>query len=379
MRFANRAWALSLSMLPMPLIYVGLWCAVIAWGGSFVAARALLHATTAGQTILSPIVLAALRFGLASVFFIVPLAQAIRQHHVSGGDLLRMAALGQITYSIYFWLQYTGVELTNAGTASILVVGLIPLATAVFAHLLGRELLTGLDCAALLLGFVGVGLIVFPQGLRLAGDASFAFGVLCLVGNAVAFAVYSNLSKRWMRTISPLIMTGGTMVSGAVGLLALSLTVGGTTQWAQVARLNGGQWCALLFLVLVCSVAAYFAYNTALTRIHASRAAVFINFEPVVAVALGALLLNERLNARALLGAGVIAVSVLLLHQGHRQSTAKLAPNGQSPSVGVSLVAEDKAADVALPGEILPAFQRWHQHAERLHDIRSQEAQNPRF
>ena len=379
MRFANRAWALSLSMLPMPLIYVGLWCAVIAWGGSFVAARALLHATTAGQTILSPTVLAALRFGLASVFFIVPLAQAMRQHRVSGGDLLRMAALGQITYSTYFWLQYTGVELTNAGIASILVVGLIPLATAVFAHLLGRELLTGLACAALLLGFVGVGLIVVPQGLRLAGDASFAFGVLCLVGNAVAFAVYSNLSKRWMRTISPLIMTGGTMVSGAVGLLALSLTAGGTTQWAQVARLNGGQWCALLFLVLVCSVAAYFAYNTALTRIHASRAAVFINFEPVVAVALGALLLNERLNAPALLGAGVIAVSVLLLHQGHRQPTTKLTPNGRSPSVGVSLVAEDMAADVAQPGEIPSAFQGWHQRAERLHDIRCQEAQNPQF
>jgi hypothetical protein len=37
-----------------------------------------------------------------------------------------MAFLGQIAFSLYFWLQYTGVQQTNASISSILVVGLIP-------------------------------------------------------------------------------------------------------------------------------------------------------------------------------------------------------------------------------------------------------------
>lgn len=293
----------------------GLWFTAIAWGSSFVAARILLSPTRAGQVTLTPTVLAALRFGLASLFFVAPLGRAIARRAVSGGDILRMAALGQITYAIYFWLQYTGVQRTTAGVSSILVVGLTPLATAILAQILGRERLSGASVVAFALGVVGVALIVFQQGLRLQQNASFALGAACLVGNAVLFAVYSNLSKRWMRTVSPLVMTGGTMLSGALGLLALSFIVDGPGKWARVGKLDGAQWVALLFLTFACSIAAYLVYNRALTRIDASRAAVYVYFEPVVAVVLGAILLDERLGAQAIAGAAIIALSVALIQR----------------------------------------------------------------
>ncbi|HEV2405783.1 MAG TPA: DMT family transporter [Ktedonobacterales bacterium] len=296
----------------------GLWFTALAWGGSFVAARALLSPTHAGETTLTPTVLAALRFGLASLFFILPLGRAIARRAVTGGDLLRMAALGQITYAIYFWLQYTGVQRTSAGVASILVVGLTPLATAVMARIMGRERLNGASVVAFALGIMGVAMIVFQQGFQWRQNASFALGAVCLIGNAALFAVYSNLSKKWMRSVSPLVMTGGTMLSGALGLLALSFVLDGSDKWARVGRLDSAQWAALLFLTGACSIAAYLVYNRALTRIDASRAAVYVYFEPVVAVALGAALLNERLGIQAVAGAGIIALSVVLLQRQKR-------------------------------------------------------------
>ncbi len=42
------------------VVHAGLWFVVLAWGGSFVAARLLLHAVAPGQATLSPTVLAAL-------------------------------------------------------------------------------------------------------------------------------------------------------------------------------------------------------------------------------------------------------------------------------------------------------------------------------
>lgn len=295
------------------LVQLCLWLAVIAWGGSFVAARVLLHADAPGTVTLDPTVLAAARFILASAFFAPPLARAVLRRELSGRDLLRLAILGQITYSLYFWLQYTGVQQTNASIASVLVVGLIPVVTAFLSQLLNKERLRPARFGALTLGLGGVAAIALQQPVGVSGRAGFILGVLCLLGNAVAFALYSNLSKRWMRTITPLALTGGTMVSGALGLLLLSLAGPTRDRWAAVARLNGQQLIALLFLALVCSVAAYFAYNFALTRVPASRAAVYIYFEPVVAVALGVTLLGERLSRQTILGAALIAASVALV------------------------------------------------------------------
>jgi drug/metabolite transporter (DMT)-like permease len=299
-------------------VYAALWFAVIAWGGSFVAARLLLHASSAGDVTLSPTLLAAARFSLASIFFIIPLSRAVFQRRVSRGDLLRLALLGLLAYTIYFWLQYTGVQQTGAGVASILVVGLIPLATLLLSRLMGAGRLNWLAVAALLLGFAGVAIVALQEGVEDLGvghDANFALGAVCLVGNALVFAFYSILSKRWMRTLSPVVLTGGTMLSGALGLILLSLVNPSANRWSDIGRLGGTQILALLFLALVCSVAAYFAYNFALTRTPADHAATFVYFEPVVAVALGAVLLGERMSWQSLVGTLLIATSVFIVQR----------------------------------------------------------------
>jgi drug/metabolite transporter (DMT)-like permease len=296
------------------LAYAGVWFAVIVWGASFVAARVLLTSQAGDQVSLSPTVLAALRFSIASLFFVVPLGIAIARRQLSVLQLVQVFFLGQIAFSLYFWLQYTGVQKTNASISSILVVGLIPAVTAFLSQFIGKEHLSLTRFGALLLGFLGVGIIVLEQQTPLTEGSDFLFGSLCLVGNAFAFAIYSNLSKRWMRDISPLIMTGGTMLSGAIGLLLLSLTDPIHNRWGDIIRLNATQWVALLFLSLGCSVIAYFVYNFALTKISASRAAVYIYFEPVVTVILGATLLGERLNWQTFCGVAVIGMSVAMVN-----------------------------------------------------------------
>jgi drug/metabolite transporter (DMT)-like permease len=296
------------------LTYAGVWFAVLAWGTSFVAARFLLHPEKAGQATLSPLVLAAARFSIASLFFAVPLARALLHRQIARRDLLRMALLGQLTFSLYFWLQYTGVQQTNASISSILVVGLIPVVTALLAQLPGKERLSWMTLGALLLGFIGVAFVVFQKPLTITLASGFLLGVFCLVGNAFAFAAYSTLSKRWMQSVTPMVMTGGTMISGAAGLVLLSLLDPPRNQWSEVAQLDTVQWIALLFLSVVCSVIAYFAYNSALTKIAASRAAVYIYFEPVVAVLFGVTLLGEPLSWQIVVGALSIAGAVAIVN-----------------------------------------------------------------
>src|SRR5438034_9468259 len=109
-------------------------------------------------------------------------------------------------------------------------------------------------------------------------------------------------------------MTGGTMMSGAAGLVLLSLLDPHRNQWSEVAQFDGIQWMALLFLSVVCSVIAYFAYNIALTKIDASRVAAYIYFEPVVAILSAVTVLADRLSLHVMAGAVLLAGAVVMVN-----------------------------------------------------------------
>lgn len=294
-------------------VYALLLFVVTAWGGSFVAARMLLAPSAPSATALSPTMLAAVRFLLAAALLAPAL---VRQHRrvrrITRRDLLLFLALGQLSISVYFWLQYTGVRLTNAGIASVLVVGLIPLATLLVARVALREPLGWRRALALALGLVGVGVVVSQSGLRLQTQGGFLLGALCLAADALCFAVYTTLIRGVRTRYPPLTITAGMTFGGALGLVLLALVTGG---WASLTALSPIQWLAIAYLGVVCSVLAYLAYNYALARIEASRAAVWIYLEPPVAVALGALLLGEPVTLPMVAGGLVIVASLYLVHK----------------------------------------------------------------
>jgi drug/metabolite transporter (DMT)-like permease len=303
-----------------PVISAGIWFAIICWGGAYVAGRYLLHPETAGQIALSPALLAALRFSIAGLFFIVPLGRAIKRRKITARQLLLLALLGQLTFSLYYWLQYIGIQQTDASIAAILGVGLIPLFTTLLAPIFGEEKFHLSLLTVLLLGFAGVVLVALQQPLSVSLQTGFLLGVVCLVSNTFFFAIYSHLSKSWMREISPLVLTSGTMVSGALGLVILSFFDPVGDHWNTVVQLNTTQWLALLFLAVGCSVMAYFAYNVALSKRDASRVTIYFYLEPVVTVVLGVALLGEQLNWQIIVGGIAIFTSVVMVHLMKRQA-----------------------------------------------------------
>ena len=80
-------------------------------------------------------------------------------------DLPMFVLLGQLGISAYFWLQYTGLKLTNAGVSGVLAVSVIPLATMVISGLTLGESLTWRRTLTLTLGVIGIGVVISQQGL----------------------------------------------------------------------------------------------------------------------------------------------------------------------------------------------------------------------
>jgi drug/metabolite transporter (DMT)-like permease len=246
----------------------------VIWGLSFVAARMVLSTLT-------PVLLATLRFIIASIVFTpIILLEFGRGTTPNVEDLKELALLGVLSISVYFWLQYNGVKYAGAGVSALLVVGLIPILTGFASSIVLRERLTPHKALGTALGLLGVALIALPGLLIEEVDWFFYFGVVCLLFNGVCWATYSTLSRRLMKRLGrPALVTSYVTVLGTMALIPISVA----SEWSLVWSLAPIQWVGVLYLAVVCSGLGYFLWNFALSRLEAVKAAVWLYLEPVAA------------------------------------------------------------------------------------------------
>lgn len=276
----------------------------IIWGLSFVAASMVL-------TTLSPVILATIRFIIASAIYAPVIIWEYRKgNKPTMADLKELSAFGFLSISIYFWLQYTGVQYAGAGVSAVLVTGLIPVLTGIAGTVLLREKFNVKKGIGIALGLIGVALIAFPK-LLVVGTIDWLFfvGVACLLGNAVCWSMYSTLSRRLMKRIGkPLMVTAYTTLWGMLFLLPLSLTA----DWGALAKVTSSQWGSILYLAVICSSAGYFLWNYALSKLEAVKASVWLYLEPVAAFIGSFALFGVIPTPLTMLGGAAILIGALL-------------------------------------------------------------------
>jgi drug/metabolite transporter (DMT)-like permease len=275
----------------------------VIWGLSFVAARIVL-------TTLTPVLLATIRFLIASLIFIPVIIWELRNgSKPTIIDLRDMTLLGFMSISIYFWLQYTGVQYAGAGVSALLVVGLIPILTGFASSFILKESFSPQKVTGAVLGLFGVSLITVPGLLGVSIDWGFYFGVACLLGNAVCWSLYTTLSRRIVKkTGKPLMVTAYVTIAGTLALLPMSLT----SDWGLVTLVQQTQWMSVLYLAIVCSGGGYFLWNYALSKTEAVNAAIWLYLEPVAAFMGEAALFDIIPSTLTLLGGAGIILGALL-------------------------------------------------------------------
>ncbi|MGD0804457.1 MAG: DMT family transporter [Candidatus Bathyarchaeia archaeon] len=275
----------------------------IIWGLSFVAASFVL-------TTLPPVILATVRFLIAAAIYSpIIIWEYIRGNKPTTSDLKELAAFGFLSISIYFWLQYTGVQFAGAGVSAVLVTGLIPLLTGLAGAVLLKERFNLKRGFGVILGLTGVILIALPKLLVSNVDWLFFIGVLCLLGNAVCWSLYSTLSRRLMKRIGkPLMVTAYTTLFGMLFLLPMSLTA----DWGTIYALSSSQWWSILYLAIICSSVGYFLWNYALSKTEAVKATTWLYLEPVAAFVGSFVLFGVIPLPLTILGGAAILIGALL-------------------------------------------------------------------
>jgi drug/metabolite transporter (DMT)-like permease len=290
-------------------VWAALWVVYLVWGSTYLAIRVGVQPTH-GEG-MPPLLMAGMRFTTAGLLMLALFARRPAQD--GAPDPLGWRQWGAAAV-IGCALLLGGNGLVSiaekripTGIAAV-VVATVPTWAAVLGAMFGLERVTLRHAAGLSLGFAGVAALVVGHG---SGRID-AVGVITVVVAALSWAAGSVWALRAPTVRRPLVMVGMEMVCGGIGCAIAGLASGELGDFHADA-VPARSWVALGYLVVFGSMLAYTAYVWLLHNARLSLVTTYTYVNPVVAVALGALILSEDLSARTLLASVAIVAGVMLI------------------------------------------------------------------
>ncbi len=290
---AARAQGHSLTLLG-PIEWLLLLVAMI-WGGSYSAAKI----ATEQMPVLQFLVL---RFGLTFVLLLPALRGLAGRSWLAA---LGGASVLGINLLAIFICETFGVTLTTASNAAFLISMCV-----VFTPLCEWWLLnvkpSGTVMAAAALSLLGAGLLAFQHG---GGPGSLAWGDGLIVLAAFLRGVMVCLTRRHGQRhgLPALTVTAVQMGVMTLGSVILMLAVHGPV-WLPMPR-SASFWSAMAFLVLLCTVLAFFVQNYAVAWTSPSRVALLMGSEPLWGALIAVIWIGERMALQGWVGGLLIVVS----------------------------------------------------------------------
>lgn len=281
------------------LIWLGFIIVSTVWGSTWLAIKI-------GLRTMPPFFAAGLRFVVASVV-LYGIVRMRRLPIPFTPDALRVYfALGILSFAIPFALAYWGQQFIPSALGSILFCA-FPLWVAVFSHLLlANERLDFFKAIGTLLGFVGI-LIVFSPDLDVPDSAGIP-GMAAILLSATMQAYALVITKKHGQEINTFSMTFVGMAMAAVFLLSLGFLF----EPISSVTWSGEAIGSILYLAVIGSVLTFVSYYWLLKRIDAVYLSLTSFINPIIAVILGVLLLDERLASTVLAGATLVLTGILV-------------------------------------------------------------------
>lgn len=288
------------------LIWVGMLVLYVVWGSTYLAIAIAVDT-------FPPFIMAAIRFGLAGIIlltwsilrerrsFVWPTRREWRDSAIVGALLLG-GGMGFVAW---------GEQTIPSGIAA-LIIATMPVWIAVLGGIFLGERLPRLAVAGILVGFAGVAILVGPSAFGGVGAMDPA-GVAVILLSPIAWASGSLFaSHRASLPNRPLVATGAQMVTGGAVLAVMAL-VTGEWQTFDPAAISRDSFLAFVYLTIVGSLLAYTTYSWLLGVAPLPLVSTYAYVNPIVAVILGWLILQEPIDARTLIAGAIIVVAVVLI------------------------------------------------------------------
>jgi drug/metabolite transporter (DMT)-like permease len=278
---------------------------VVAWGASFIATKVVLRDV-------SPVTVVWLRFAMGVIILGLAVVGRKQLAFPNIKELGYFAILGFIGITFHQWLQSTGLVTAQASTTAW-IVATTPIFIALLGWMVLRERLGWLQGLGIVMAAAGVLLVVTKGDLDSLTKGRFGTpGDVLILISALNWAVFSVLSRSGLERHPAARMMLYVM---GLGWLFTSLLFFSGPGVEEIQLLTRDSWLGVVFLGVICSGLAYIFWYDALATLPASQVGAFLYIEPLVAMGVAALLLNEAITFASLLGGVIILLGVWLVNR----------------------------------------------------------------
>jgi len=285
-------------------IWGALWVVYIVWGSTYLAIEYSIRSMPPLLAMGSRFLTAGLLMGFALTLKYGPGYLKIKRKQIPYlvilGALLLGLGLGMVTLA-----QFNDVP---TGIVALLISAL-PFWIAIFKAIEGTK--TSIwSWVGIAIGFVGVGILLLPE-LSKSNNGTHIFWMLMVILGNIGWAFGTYIAPRLDLPKSTLVVTSYQMLFAGIAMTSAGLLAG--EDLADLFDATLSSWLGWLFLVLVGSIATYTAYLWLIGKAPVGLIATYAYVNPVIAVSLGVLFLDEKLSITLLLGAIVVIIGVFLV------------------------------------------------------------------
>jgi len=281
---------------PVRHVWTALLVVWVVWGSTYLAIKVVVDT-------LPPLLSAGTRFLTAAALLATILVLRRTSLRVTWRELAASAFAGLLLLTLGVGVVHIAETRIDSSVAAM-IAGTVPLQV-ILMRLAAGESVSRATRLSTLAGLLGLGLVVAP-GL---GAGSTAVGLAVMIGASISWSTGSFLTRRLGLPRDPFVTAVYEMAAAGVFLTVAALAVG------EGNRLGGGAFAldsiaAWAYLVVMGSLVGFTAYAWLLRVAPISLVVTHQYVNPLVAIALGMLVLGERPSPASLAGAVLVVAAV---------------------------------------------------------------------
>ena len=294
----------------------------VVWGSTYLGIAIMIET-------LPPLLAAGIRYATAGLLMLgalvayarvrrsaEPIERPTRAHWRSAfivGTLLLLGGNGGVVLAELY---------IPSGIAAVLI-AMMPIWLALFDAIVTRRRPSRLVIGGLTAGIVGVAILINPLAQL---DRINPIGVgLCVLAE-ISWAAGSVYAQRAPLPRSAMLGTGLEMLAGGL-MLVVAGTLLGEIGRTDVETFSIRSLIALAYLIVFGSIVAFSAYTWLLANVQVSTVGTYAYVNPIVAVALGAIVLKEPVTPRTLIASALIIGAVVAMVSGRPREAEEPGPS----------------------------------------------------
>ena len=288
------------------LAYLSLAAVCVIWSTTYLALRI-------GVIQFPPFLFSLLRFACAGPTLLFLVLTIGKQPFPDRKTLFNQAVSGVLMITLGISMVGWAEVYISSGMAAI-ICSVMPIWTILINVIVTKdEKPNWLIILGLTTGLSGI-VLIFSEHLIEFSNANYQAGIAVTFISNLCWAIGSIYTKKKNQNANPFMGAGLQMTFGAIALIPLTLMFDdySTIQWSNEVVYS------LMYMIIIGSVGAYACYSYAIKKLPMTLVSMYAYINPILAVVLGWLVLNEKLNGRIGFAILITIAGIYFVNRGYQ-------------------------------------------------------------